>query len=92
MDKRRINIAVKVIREVKTEYPQTTKFVDDLLEQECRKGNMSVGEIIFLLTYLDTFLNIFYFVVLVFKAERFSLHLTKYTKRYSIRYLDLDIV
>ena len=29
--------------------------------------------------------NIFYFVVSGFKAERFSLHLTKYAKRYSMK-------
>ena len=74
---------MKVINEVKTEYPQTAKFIDDLLEQECRNGNMSVDEIIFLLTHLDTFLNIFYFVVVVFKVERFSLHLTEYKTKFT---------
>ena len=44
MDKRRIQTAVKVINEVKTEYPQTAEIIDDLLEQECRKENMSVDE------------------------------------------------
>ena len=29
--------------------------------------------------------NIFYSVVLGFKAERFSLHLTEYAKRYSMK-------
>ena len=29
--------------------------------------------------------NIFYFVVPGFKAERFSLHLIKYAKRYSMK-------
>ena len=29
--------------------------------------------------------NIFYFVVLGFKAETFSLHLTKNVKRYSVK-------
>ena len=53
MDKRRIKIAIKVLNEVKTKYPHTTEFKDDLLEQECRKKNMSVDEVIFLFTCLE---------------------------------------
>ena len=51
MDKRRIKIAIKLLNEVKTKYPHTTEFKADLLEQECRKKNMSVDEVIFLFTY-----------------------------------------
>ena len=35
MDKRRFNIVIKVLDEVNIQYPQTTEFIDDLLEQEC---------------------------------------------------------
>ena len=37
MDKRRIKITMKVLNEVKTEYPQSAEFIDDLLQQEYRK-------------------------------------------------------
>ena len=53
MNKRRIKIAIQVLNEVKTKYPHTTEFKDDLLEQECRKRNMSVDEVIFLFTCLE---------------------------------------
>ena len=32
MDERRITIATKVLYEVKTEFPQTAEFLDDLLQ------------------------------------------------------------
>ena len=31
-----------------TEYPQRAEFIDELLEQKCRKESMSVHEVIFL--------------------------------------------
>ena len=49
MDKPRIKIVIKGLGEVKTEYPQTEEFIDELLEQECRKENMSLDEIILIL-------------------------------------------
>ena len=51
MDKKRLKTAIKVLNEVKTEYLQ--EFIDDLLEQMCRKENMSVEEVIFRFTCLE---------------------------------------
>ena len=53
MDERRIKIATKVLYEVKTEFPQAAEFIDDLLQQECLKKNISVEEVIFLFTSLE---------------------------------------
>ena len=48
MDKQRIKIANKVLKEVKTQFLETEELISDRLEQECRKENMSVDEVIFL--------------------------------------------
>ena len=47
MDKRRIKIAIKVLGEVKIQFPETVEFINDRLEQEDQKENMSVDEVIF---------------------------------------------
>ena len=52
MNKRRIKIAIKVLGEVKIQFPETVEFINDRLEQECQKENMSVDEVIFF-TSLD---------------------------------------
>ena len=54
MDKKRIKIAVKVLKEIKNEFPETVKFIDDRLKQECSKENMKVEQVIFLFTWLET--------------------------------------
>ena len=43
----RIKIATKVLEEVKAQFPETVEFINDRLEQECQKENMSVDEVIF---------------------------------------------
>ena len=53
MNKRRIKIATKVLENVKTQFPETVKFINDCLGQECEKQNMSVDEVIFF-TFLKT--------------------------------------
>ena len=53
MDECRIKIPTKVLYEVKTEFPQAAEFIDDLLQQECLKKNISVEEVIFLFTSLE---------------------------------------
>ena len=53
MDKRRIKIVTKVLDEIQAEFPQTAEFVDDLLQQECLKGNISADKVIFLFTCLE---------------------------------------
>ena len=47
MNKRRIKIAIKVLGEVKIQFPETVEFINDRLEQDCQKENMSVDEVIF---------------------------------------------
>ena len=66
---------------------QTKEFIDKRLEEECSKENMSVEEGGFF-TYLEAksyHKNIFYFVVLGFKAEMFLQHLTPHVKKYSMK-------
>ena len=53
MDKKRIRIAMKVLEEIKNEFPETVEFIDGCLEQECSKENMTVEEVIFLFTCLE---------------------------------------
>ena len=50
MDKRRLRIAVKVLDEVKVQFPETKKFISERIEQECSKENIPVEELIFLFT------------------------------------------
>ena len=53
MDKKWIKIAMKVLEEIKNEFPETAEFIDHCLKQECRKENMTVEEVIFLFTCLE---------------------------------------
>ena len=48
IDKRRKKIATKVPEKVKTQFPENVELINDRLEQECQKENMSVDEVIFL--------------------------------------------
>ena len=53
MDKKIIRIAMKVLEEIKNEFPETVEFINGCLEQECSKENMTVEEVIFLFTCLE---------------------------------------
>ena len=53
MDKRRVKLISRVLDAVKLNFPGTTQFIEDCLEQECSKENISVDEVIFLLTSLE---------------------------------------
>ena len=53
MGKCRIKRATKVLEKIKTQFPETVQFINDCLEQECLKENMSVDEVIFLFTFLE---------------------------------------
>ena len=68
---------MKVLNEVKKRFSETKEFIKDCMEQECRKENLSVDEVIFFFNMPTSKKlaqrNIFYFVVLGFKAETFSL-------------------
>ena len=44
---------MKVLEEIKNEFPETAEFIDDRLEQECSKENMTPDEVIFLFKCLE---------------------------------------
>ena len=50
--KRRSKIFLKVLSEVKVQFPETKEFIAERLEQKCLKENMSKEEVIFLFTSL----------------------------------------
>ena len=52
-DQKRIKTAIKVPDEIKNKFPETAEFIDDRLEQECNKENMTVEEVTFLFKYLE---------------------------------------
>ena len=88
MEKRKLTVTLKVLDKVKVQFSQTKKFIEERLEQECLKENISVEEVIFVFRSLELAQkNIFYFVMLGFKAETFwlKLYLAKYVKIYSIK-------
>ena len=52
IDKKVIKIAMKVLDEVKEHFTESIKFIEDCIEQECSKENISVDEVIFPFTCL----------------------------------------
>ena len=46
-------IISRVLDAVKLNFPETTQFIEDCLEQECSKENISVYEVIFPFTSLE---------------------------------------
>ena len=70
MDKQRLRITLKVLDEVKVQFPETNQFIEECLEQQCLKGNISVEEVIFFYKSSSKELaqkNIFYFVVIMLR-------------------------
>ena len=47
MDKKRLRVAFKVLRRVKEEFPNTKKFIEDLIDEECQKEKIHGDEVIF---------------------------------------------
>ena len=47
MDKKRLRVALKVLERVKKKFPDTKKFVADLIDEECQKEKISADEVIF---------------------------------------------
>ena len=47
MDKQRLRVALKVLDEVKVQFPETKQFIEDAIEQECLKENISADGVIF---------------------------------------------
>ena len=47
MDKKRLKVALAVLDAVKGKFPDTKKFIDDTMEDECQKEKISADEVIF---------------------------------------------
>ena len=47
MDKKRLRVVLKVLDEVKVQFPETKQFIEECIEQECLKENTSAEELIF---------------------------------------------
>ena len=45
---------MKDLDEVKEHFPEAKEFIDDCIEQECWNENVTVAEVIFLFTCLET--------------------------------------
>ena len=47
MGKGRLKIALKVLGAVKVQFPDTKLFIEDLIDEECQKENISADEVTF---------------------------------------------
>ena len=47
MDKRRLKLALKVLDEVKVQFPETKQFIEKCIEQECLKENIPAETVMF---------------------------------------------
>ena len=47
MDKRRLRVALKVLGAVKEQFPDIKQYIEDSIDQECLKENISADEVIF---------------------------------------------
>ena len=47
MDKKQLRVALKILKEVTVKFPNTKKFVDDVMEEECQKERITANEVIF---------------------------------------------
>ena len=52
-NKKRLKTTLKVLNDVKQEYPGTKRYIEDHLEELCSKENITVDEVIFLFTYRE---------------------------------------
>ena len=48
MDKKRLKIAFRVLGAVKEHFPDTKNFIEDMIEEQCQKENISLEKVIFL--------------------------------------------
>ena len=66
MDKKRLKVALAVLDAVKIKFPETKKFIDDTMEDECQKEKISAEEVIFFTSQKNSELaqkNVFCFAV-----------------------------
>ena len=47
MDKKRLKIAIALLNAVRSTFPETNKFIDSTLKEECEKEKMTADEVIF---------------------------------------------
>ena len=47
MDKKKLSISLKVLEAVKENFLDIKNFIDDMMEEQCQKENISVEEVIF---------------------------------------------
>ena len=47
MDKKRVKIVLAVLNAVRSTFPETNKFIDSTLKEECEKEGMTADEVIF---------------------------------------------
>ena len=52
MDKKRVKIALAVLDAVRSMFPETNKFIDNTLKEECEKEKITADKVIFLLLNL----------------------------------------
>ena len=58
MDKKRLKIALAVLNDVRSTFPETNEFIDSTLKEECEKEKMTAEEVIFLLLNLQKKLSL----------------------------------
>ena len=47
MDKKRLRVALEILKAVKIEYPQTREVIENIMDEKCQKENISADELIF---------------------------------------------
>ena len=47
MDKKRLKIAIALLNAVRSTFPETNKFIDSTLKEECEKEKMTADKVIF---------------------------------------------
>ena len=53
IDKKQLRVALTVLDTVKIKYPKTKQFIENTMEEECQKEEISADEVIFF-TSLET--------------------------------------
>ena len=46
MDKKRLRVALKILKEVTVKFPNTKQFIDNAMEEECQKERITADEVI----------------------------------------------
>ena len=67
-----MRVALKILDAVKTQFPDTKQFIEDSIDQQCLKENISADEVIFF-TSLEAK-----------SSEKYFLFCSEYIKRYFI--------